>query len=155
MQFLLEKTPAKWSFGEIWEKKHEDPKKIPKKRPRRSRGLFLGIIFGSECFFAKNCSSCHSRGWAQKPQGTKLHELPFTRMSLKTTRHKIARVAIHEDKPKKHEAQPSAFLAYPSEWQRVQFYAEWFLGSSEWMATSAILSKFHTEWRHVARVFYY
>ena len=45
--FLLEKTPAKWSFGEIWEKKHEDPKIIPKKR-----------VF----FFAKNCSSCHSRG---------------------------------------------------------------------------------------------
>ena len=77
--FLLEKTPAKWSFGEIWEKKHEDPKKIPKKRPRRSRGLFLGFFLGPSVFLqkiarvaihedepknhkAQNCTSCHSRG---------------------------------------------------------------------------------------------
>ena len=92
--FLLEKTPAKWSFGEIWEKKHEDPKKIPKKRLRRSRGLFWGIFFGSECFFAKNCLSCHSRGWAQKPQGIKLHKLPFTRISQKSMRRSLGHVRI-------------------------------------------------------------
>ena len=34
---------------------------------------------------------------------------------------KIARVAIPEDKPKYHEAKPSGILAYPREWQRVQF----------------------------------
>ena len=72
---------------------------------------------------------------------TKLHSLPFTRMSPKTTRRKIALVAIHSDKPKKHSAAPRAFLAYPREWQLMQFYALWFLGSSSWMATRAIFCK--------------
>jgi len=119
--FLLEKTPAKWSFGEIWEKKHEDPKIIPKKRPRRSRGLFLGIIFGSECFFAKNCSSCHSRGWAQKPQGTKLHELPFTRISQKSTRRSRVLFWLIRVNGNECNFAPSGFWAHPSGWQRVQF----------------------------------
>ena len=33
---------------------------------------------------------------------------------------KIAQVAIPEEKPKYHEAQPSGIWAYPREWQRVQ-----------------------------------
>ena len=70
---------------------------------------------------------------------TKLHSLPSTRMSPKTTRRKIALVAIHSDKPKKHSAAPRAFLAYPREWQLMQFCASWFLDSTSWMATCAIL----------------
>ena len=61
---------------------------------------------------------------------TKLHSLPSTRMSPKTTQRKISLIAIHSDKPKKHSAAPRAFLAYPREWQLVQFCALWFLGSS-------------------------
>ena len=72
---------------------------------------------------------------------TKLHSLPFTRISPKTTRRKIALVAIHSDKPKNHSAAPRGFWAYPREWQLVQFCASWFLGLSSWMATRAIFSK--------------
>ena len=111
-QFLLEKALEKWSSGEIWGKKPEDPFKISKKTEAQPRS-FLRFEMGPRVFLKK------------------LHELPFTRISPKTTRHKIAQVAIHEDKPKNHEAQPSSFWAYPSEWPRVQFYAKWFLGLSE------------------------
>ena len=110
--FLLEKTLEKWSSGEIWEKKPEDPFQISKKTEAQPRS-FLRFEMGPRVFLKK------------------LHELPFTRISPKTTRHKIAQVAIHVDKPKNYEAQPSGFWAYPSEWPQVQFYAEWFLGLSE------------------------
>ena len=136
--YYIGKNPGEMELRGNLGEKTRGPKNNPQKKTEAQPRSFFGDYFWVRVFFCK-----------------KLLELPFTRMSPKTTRHKIARVAIHEDKPKKHEAQPSAFLAYPSEWQRVQFCAEWFLGSSEWMATSAILSKFHTEWRHVARVFYY
>ena len=61
---------------------------------------------------------------------TKLHSLPFTRISPKTTQRKIALVAIHSDKRKNHSAAPRGFWAYPREWQLVQFCASWFLGLS-------------------------
>ena len=39
-QFLLEKALEKWSSGEIWGKKPEDPFKISKKTEAKPRSMF-------------------------------------------------------------------------------------------------------------------
>ena len=87
--------PGKIELRENFEKIPRGPISNLPNTPRRSRGVFeigpRGI-----------CKISHEA----QPSGIS---------------RKIARVAIPEDKPKYHEAQPSGIWAYPREWQRVLF----------------------------------
>ena len=74
--------------------------------------------------FGQNCTCCHPLGWAQKPLSSKLHSLPFTRISQKSTRLRLVLFWLILVNGNSCNFVPCGFWAHPREWQLVQFFAK-------------------------------
>ena len=74
--------------------------------------------------FGQNCTRCHPLGWAQKPLGAKLHSLPFTRISQKSTRLRLVLFWLILVNGNSCNFMPCGFWAHPREWQLEQFFAK-------------------------------
>ena len=110
--FFVRNIPGEIELRENFEKIPRGPISNLQNTPRRSRGVFWRFEIGPRGIFKISHEVCQKFNEAQPSW---IFDIPSG------ISRKIARVAIPEDKPKYHEAQPSGIWAYPREWQRVLF----------------------------------